>query len=305
MDNKINNSYYECKRCFHKFYQKNDMKKHLEKKNLCERKVESYKYNNEDLHNLSLERNYNTEKTHICNSCNKNFYNNANLKRHIDKYCKKNNNNSIIDENIVESVSVNASPIIEKQQDVCQIGENNINNVSNSNITNNSNNINININIARSFDDDWDTSKIDINKKILLLVTNSKFTKTLENILENEVNLNVLIDTTTENGLVYNNKEFTKMNVKDIVKKTMSKLHKHLTEFHSDILNNDNDKPNKDKLDIDKKHLDLSLQNINNKYTNFTNSRDIQKTVKEYITDIYDKKNMDTINYINNNNNGY
>jgi hypothetical protein len=298
MDNKINNSYYECKRCFYKSYQKNDMKKHLEKKNLCERKVESYKYNNEDLYNLSLERNYNTEKENVCKDCNKNFYNNANLKRHMDKYCKKNNN--VIDE------TVNASPIIGKLQDVCQIGENNINNVSNSNITNNSNNnINININIARSFDDEWDTSKIDINKKILLLVTNSKFTKTLENILENEVNLNVLIDTTTENGLVYNNKEFTKMNIKDIVKKTMSKLHKHLTEFHSDILNNDNDKPNKDKLDIDKKHLDLSLQNINNKYTNFTNSKDIQKTVKEYITDIYDKKNIDTINYINNNNNGY
>ena len=307
MDNKINNSYYECKRCFHKFYQKNDMKKHLEKKNLCERKVESYKYNNEDLYNLSLERNYNTEKEHICKGCNKNFYNNANLKRHMDKYCKKNiNDNTIIDENIVElkTESVNVSSIIEKQQDVDQIGNNmnNMNNISNSNITNsNSNNINININIARSFDDEWDTSKINIKKKILLLVTNSKFTKTLENILENEVNLNVLIDTTTENGLVYNNKEFTKMNVKDIVKKTMSKLHKHLTEFHSDILNNDNEKPNKDKLDIDKKHLDLSLQNINNKYTNFTNSKDIQKTVKEYITDIYDKKNIDTINYINNN----
>ena len=28
-----NNSYYECKRCFYKSYQKNDMKKHLDKKN--------------------------------------------------------------------------------------------------------------------------------------------------------------------------------------------------------------------------------------------------------------------------------
>ena len=27
----------------------------------------------------------------------------------------------------------------------------------------------------------------------------------------------------------------------------------------------------------------------------------VEKTVKEYITDIYDKKNIDTINYINNN----
>ena len=86
-------------------------------------------------------------------NCNKNFYNNANLKRHIEKYCKKNNNdNSIIDENIIESLPIDASPIIEKQKDIEQNGNNNINNISNSsnsNITNNSNNINININITR------------------------------------------------------------------------------------------------------------------------------------------------------------
>jgi hypothetical protein len=309
MDSKINNSFYECKRCFHKFYQKNDMKKHLEKKNLCERTVESYKYKNEDLYKLSLERIYNTEKTHLCKNCNKNFYNNANLKRHIEKYCKKNNNdNSSIDENIIESLPIDASPIIEKQKDIEQNGNSNINNISNSTITNNSNNnINININITRSFDDDWDTSKIDINKKILLLIENSKFTKTLENILENEVNLNVLIDTNADNGLVYNNKEFTKMNAKDIVKKTMSKLHKHLIEFYDDIVKNSMDKPYKGKIEYDKPFQDYlvsNLTNINNKYSDFNNSKDIQKTVKEYITNIYDKKNIDTLNYIHNNN-GY
>ena len=32
--NNENNSYYECKRCFYKFYQKNHMKNHLNKKKI-------------------------------------------------------------------------------------------------------------------------------------------------------------------------------------------------------------------------------------------------------------------------------
>ena len=81
---------FNCRHCGEKFSYKSKLTKHLEKKNLCERTVESYKYKNEDLYKLSLERIYNTEKTHLCKNCNKNFYNNANLKRHIEKYCKTN-----------------------------------------------------------------------------------------------------------------------------------------------------------------------------------------------------------------------
>jgi hypothetical protein len=155
--------------------------------------------------------------------------------------------------------------------------------------------LNINVNITKSFDEKWDTSGIDINKKFSLLFTNSKFTKTLENILENQVNLNVLIDNTSDNGIVFNDNKFVKMNVKEIVKQTMRKLHKHLIEFHSDIFDSND-------IDIDKKCVDfkLNLQNINTKYTNFTKSKDTQNIVKEYITDIYNKKKNNTIDYIQN-----
>jgi hypothetical protein len=90
-------------------------------------------------------------------------------------------------------------------------------------------------NITISFDHNFNVSKIDNNKKLILLLSISKFTKTLEKLLENKVNLNVLIDTTTDNGLVYN-KEFIKMKHNDIIKKTMSKLYKILIDFHNDIL---------------------------------------------------------------------
>ena len=289
----INNSYYECKRCFHKFYQKNDMKKHLYKKKLCLRTFESFKYKDEELYNLSLERIKNNNKF-ICINCNKNFCNNYTLNIHIEKSCKMKKKNSeeeykINAEN--SNIPIEALEIIDSNPTTIN------NNISNSNNIN-SNNININninINITKSFDEQWDTSGIDNNKKFSLLFANSKFTKTLENILENQVNLNVLIDNTSDNGIVYNNNKFIKMNVKEIVKQTMDKLYKHLINFHSDIFDNNN-------IDIDKKCLDLkqNLQNINNKYTDFNKSKDTQTIVKKYITEIYNKKKTDTIDYIEN-----
>ena len=56
------NSYFECKRCFYKCYQKGDIQKHLDKKKLCNRTLESYKYNEHELRNLSLIRLY----LHLC-----------------------------------------------------------------------------------------------------------------------------------------------------------------------------------------------------------------------------------------------
>ena len=282
------------------------MKKHLDKKNLCIRTIESYKYKDEDLYDLSLIRIKNLHNNFICAKCNKSFSNKSNLTKHIEKICNisiqnnkcNSNENLILQEISSHIININPKSIItensnlgilvdslDSKPDAVLIG-NNINNVQNSNI--NSNNISININITKSFDDDWDTSNIDINKKLVLLLTNSKFTKTLENILENEVNLNVLIDNNTNNGIVFNNNQYINMNVKDIVKQTMIKLHKHLMDFHSDITN-----PNI--LDIDKNYLDCNLKNINNKFNKFQKDQDIQNTVKDYITDIYNKKKLDTI----------
>ena len=145
-------------------------------------------------------------------------------------------------------------------------------------------------NITISFDDNFNASKIDNNKKLILLLTTSKFTKTLEILLENKVNLNVLIDTTTDNGLVYN-KEFINMKHIDIIKKTMSKLYKILIDFHNDILY-DNE------IDMDKKSLDLILETINNDYNNFINNDKFRQNIIIDITNIYDINNTNTINYV-------
>jgi hypothetical protein len=286
------NSYLECKRCFYKCNKKSNMLKHLDKKNICERLFESYKYDDKELFDLSLKR-IKYKNKFICIKCNKNFNNNNSLKKHNEKICKKKiyleeDKNNIPIKNLdiqleeIENIDFNSTS----------------NNINSNNINSSINNININninVNITKSFDEQWDTSKIDINKKFSLLFANSKFTKTLENILENQVNLNVLIDNTSNNGIVYNNNKFVNMNVKEIVKQTMNKLYKHLINFHSDIFESNN-------IDIDRKCLDikLNLENINNKYTNFNESKDTQDIVKKYITDIYNKKKYNTIDYIEN-----
>jgi len=77
----------------------------------------------------------------------------------------------------------------------------------------------------------------------------------------------------------------------DIIKKTMSKLHKILIDFHNDILY-DNE------IDIDKNSLDLILQTINNDYNNFINNDEFRQNIIIDITNIYDINNTNTINYV-------
>jgi len=299
-----NDSYLECKRCFYRCNKKSNMLKHLDKKNLCVRILESYKYNDDDLYDLSLHRIKNNIKTFTCINCNKIFSNNNNLKRHIEKSCKKNiNSNTYMasddkKSNHLESddknIPIEESEILDSINESIKFGNNiNINNINgnNNNVNNINNNINININLTKSFDEEWDLSKIDVHKKIILLLNNCKFTSTLENILENEVNLNVLIDNTNDTGIVYANNKLINMNVKEIVKKTMDKLYKHLNDMHNDVMN-----PNT--FNLSNNVFSIELEKMNSKYSDFIKSKDEQIKCKQYITDIYKKNNNNTLSHI-------
>jgi hypothetical protein len=255
-------SYYECKRCFHKFTQKIDIKRHLDNKKLCTRTVESFTYKDEELYSLSLKINaVKKSKTIICEKCNKVFYNKNNLNRHILASCKP--TNIVINNNVSDSNNVNIT----------------INN--------------ININVVKSFDEEWDTTLIDNKLKLILLLNDVKFTSTLENILENEVNLNVLIDNTTNTGIVVSENKFKNMNVKEIVNKTMKKLIDHISNFHKELSN-----PNI--FNINKILLDGELHKAQDKYNEYIKDINIQKNVNAFITNMYNKKKEDTVkNYIN------
>ena len=310
------NTHYLCKRCFHKCKQKNDMVKHLNNKKLCEKSIESYKYSNKDeeLYNLSLIKESIIQNNNLmCKNCNKCYTTRSNLNQHINNYCKKLNNNII--KNIENDNNKNDDKMNNKNENdnktnnknindnfINNIGNNNINNITDNsinnitdnsinNITDNSinniTNISLNINIIKSFDDEWCLDHIEDNDKLILLLNNSKFTSTLENILENEVNLNVLIENSTNDGLVFNNNKLNKMTIKDIVKKTMKKLLNHLDNFKNDII-----LPNQFNINTDIIHNEIKI--AENKYNDYTKNKDIQNNVNKCITNIFQKKVDDT-----------
>jgi hypothetical protein len=283
-------SYFQCYRCFYKCYQLNDIKKHLNKKVLCTRSLESYKYKDEELNTLSLKKIIvYTSKILECKNCNKFFSNKSNLNRHLHLYCKnkkeeeeneEKKDNSHDKNNITNNCIIN---IINNNTNI----DNSTNNIDN---IYNDININVNIHLLKSFDEKWNIDHIDDKVKLILLLNNSKFTSTLENILENEVNLNVLIDKTSDVGLVYNNddKSFNKMNIKDIVRKSMDKLFRHLCDFKKDIID-----PNI--FNINKEFLENEFNIVRHKYNEFKNDKNIQDTVNKFITDIYNRKKNDTL----------
>lgn len=126
-----------------------------------------------------------------------------------------------------------------------------------------------------------------------------KFTSTLEKILENEVNQNVLIDDISGKGIIFNDQKIINMDIKDIVKKTMDKLISQLCDFKNDIEYTNS-------LSINTKILDDEIKTAKNKYTEFKNYKNVQESVNEYIKDIYNKKKMNTIdNFSLLKNNGY
>ena len=135
---------------------------------------------------------------HECERCKWIFHNKSNLNKHVKQNkCKKKFNN------IYEDTNENIK---------------NIKNIQNIGVQNNINNIfNININSLRGFDEDWNIANIphDIKEKIFL--SDKKFTNTLENILNNSENLNVILKDNV-NGLVYKikNNECNKCMIKHI-----------------------------------------------------------------------------------------
>jgi hypothetical protein len=229
----------------------------LNNKNTYDNNIHNINYINKKICNeedLQYENNLNK-----CINCDKIFTRKSSLQRHLDKNRCKN--------------------IIYKT-------ENNITNITN----NNTIIINVNINKPLPFDSDWDVSKIDDTLKQVLLLSDLKYTKTLEHILQNDVNLNVIIEDKAKCGIVYKNdiEKFKPMRIEDIVDLSMNKLHKQLTIFHDEIKDDNKYKINNTILSSEKDIL-------NEKYDEFKNNQITQKMVQNYIANIYNKKKEDTI----------
>jgi hypothetical protein len=279
------------------------MKRHLSKKIKCYRIIDSYKVKDDELEELSLIpilfsdlkkinnvkeendvkdiiQNFDNINDYIvyidqfnktnCIYCNKVFFRKYELKRHLLTSCKKKCIEEHIHKNIENNTSDKHNIIINNNQ---QINNQQINNIQ----------INLfNENIINSFDNDWDISNIDLQKKILLFLADNKYSKTMEEILKNNKNLNVLFDKCSDTGLVYKNNIDKFINIKsdDIIISIIYKLYTHLISFYEDIKNNDFIKD-----------LDIHKDKIEEKYTDFNNqhNKNIKTYVKNILIDIFDK----------------
>ena len=304
-------SYYECRRCLYKTKQKIDMARHINRKIKCTRNMESYKYTDDELNNLSMqiikknnnEKNQGTPKECIENKgiqgiCENNKIapiedNNIEIKNNEStETCIINNDNNYINKCIsCDKIFTRRSSLqrhLDKNRckNIVYKTEQNITNITN----NNTIIINVNIHKPLPFDSDWDVSQIDDTLKQVLLLSDLKYTKTLEHILENDLNLNVIIEDKSDCGIVYKNdiEKFKPMKISDIVDLSMNKLHKQLTLFHDEI-------KDVNKYKINSTILSSEKEILNEKYYEFKNNELTQKIVKNYIANIYNKKKEDTI----------
>jgi len=230
---------------------------------------------------------YNSKRKN-CNHCNKIFERYKELEKHLFECVHisspKNKNQYNITNNIDNSVNNT---------------DNSTNNININSNNNNSNNINVNLSVPSektnkilSFNEDWCTDHLDDYTKIILFLSDftQKYSKTLDALLENDVNKNVLIDNDSNTGMVFVNKNFQKMKLKDIVQKSMDKVQKHLYDFSKEILN----------IDGIKKEIIKTVSTDNRReLLNYNNETEHSVDMTPIILSTINKHNDETkINYI-------
>lgn len=297
--------HFVCYRCNYDTSRKTSMYTHLNKQIKCSKKVESLKYTDNELIKYSLipysENNdcfkshpYKIEKTsdefineiksifnqklRVCNYCKTSFQKYKDLENHLF-YCIfiPNKDDTPIKPNIIQH----------EQQIINYDNCNNTQNIQN--------NININIELPKdgliSFNDKWCVDHIDKNVKTLLFMSTYKYTKTLEYILQNDKNRNVLLDNSSQMGLIYEGEKntFSEMKIEDIIDKSLKKLYDHLHEFHDDI-----SKSNVCNFMLDDNIIKENMLIIDKKITNYNDSERVKQVVTQNLSDIFNKYKTET-----------
>ena len=306
---------YKCVKCSYKCKLFNDMVRHQNRNISCFKSLEGYNYTEEQILRLSLipyyndNQNIDTEiikninkfiitknklfellsnieknKLRHCELCNKKFTKKYDLKKHIILECV---NISFEKENNYDNYDY----------DNRDNHDNNINNTINY-ITNNNNNYNLNItnhihiNSTVPFDKEWDVSHLNNDEKTLLIISMHKYTKTLESLLKNKNNHNVIIDKSSNSGLVYKNNNIETMSLDEICDKSVNKLNYHLNSFVDEVLKNN-------KNATETSYLEHSKKIIINKHENYKLNEKDKIDVNNILIEKYEQIKDETIKNFN------
>ncbi len=290
------NKYFECKRCLYKTIYKGDIKKHLAKQKKCQNNNDfELDMTEEEILKWSLtkknENGYIVEnKSLTCEWCQKTFSRRDKLSEHQKKICNEKNKldflKSIMNQQVLNNVTIDNS--VNNSNNV-------INNTTNNTTNNITNHINVNFNILRGVEESWDLSKINYDRMFCLLNSDHKFTNTLNEILKNESNMNVIV-CDNEYAVVFKktNNRFEIEDKVSILDSSMKKLYLHLKHMINDFVTSSN-KPedlNGVKPTILVKNEEIS---IDEKYKEYIDSEETQKQVHDMIHEIYEKHRKETI----------
>jgi uncharacterized C2H2 Zn-finger protein len=289
------------------------MIRHLARTRKCPRNLNSYKYTESDIQELSLilhkDPNSSTKKNITkedltCPTCQKIFSRKDNLNTHMKKACKMiiieykkneskvniNYNNDFSKSNIGQNTEPNSIPNIPPCSNTNI--QNNVLNIENqTNIENHTNNIIILNPSLQPFDNQWSMEHIDKYISQVILLSENKYTNLLGEILKNKENLNVIIDKNSPYGLVYKNDNdmYVNMKVNEIIEQSMKKLYEQLNVFYANFATNDILKINKDIIEKEKRQIE-------NKFNDYCNNKnDVKQIVENLLEDIYEKNKAEAV----------
>jgi hypothetical protein len=253
------------------------------------------------------------KKLRQCPLCSKSFNKKYNLKYHIilectnidfnlkdiDEINKNLNNTTNIDNNLtniinIDNNSTNITNINDNSTNITNVNNNNSNNITNNYNINNinvTNHIHINFNVPVSFDDEWDVSHLSEDEKSNLMLSMYKYTKTLESLLKNKNNHNVIIDKESNSGIVYNKNNIETLSLEEICDKSVDKLNHHLNKFVDEAYNN--------KYCIYPDYIKHSKKVIRIKHGNYKNNKKDKELVNEMLVEKYNDVKDETLENFN------
>lgn len=268
---------------------------------------------------MDIFKNIEKNKLRICPLCNEKFNKKYELKEHVIIDCVKIifdedlNNQEIVSQDLsnhndtIKSYNTNDNKTI--YNNITKNGE--INNILINNQTNNNNyNINITNNYyidkpPKSFDEKWDTSHISNFEKISLMLSIYSFTMTLDTLLKNKNNMNVIVDKESNSGLVYKKDKIEQMKLDDLLEESFVKLYGHLMVFLDELKETDTLFIDKEFFNGIKTKLRREFE-IHTKYKPDIKKNEDKKEMFNAMTDVYEKiknESIKIIQHFNPNNN--
>jgi hypothetical protein len=286
----------------------NDMKKHLCRKKACDIRKDAMllsedqilimsimPYNN-NLHTLELsDLEYLANSNCINKNKNKLFDELSEIDKNNQRKCKYCNKEFSLVSSLKKHFIFNCFYInIKDTQDneTVNITNNITNNIyntyNNCNINNNNINLYVDLKIPIPFEDDWDLSKITNKDMTSILVSNYIYSELLKEILENDINNNVILNSDNKSGFVYmnHNDKYISMKSNKIAEKTMEKLNKTINDTKGnikDVLNN--------------RVYKLIRNIINEKINDYHNpeNKELRNNVNNLMCSIYNNKKKTSI----------